>query len=92
MKSWKTKSGYTIILLLAGRSNVFLITDGQRNGLIYSTFDLKGFGFNAYIWHKPGHWWKRIIIKGLIFCLKGSVIVSWHLNGNTTISLNSALS
>lgn len=31
---WKTKSGYEIIQLLFGRSNVFLLTNGQRNLLI----------------------------------------------------------
>jgi glyoxylase-like metal-dependent hydrolase (beta-lactamase superfamily II) len=28
VKTWKTKNGYTITRLLAGRSNVFLVTDG----------------------------------------------------------------
>jgi glyoxylase-like metal-dependent hydrolase (beta-lactamase superfamily II) len=34
MKSWKTKSGYNIIQILSGRSNVFLLTDGNKNILI----------------------------------------------------------
>jgi hydroxyacylglutathione hydrolase len=34
MKTWKTKSGYKIIQVLAGRSNVFLLTNGEKNILI----------------------------------------------------------
>jgi hydroxyacylglutathione hydrolase len=34
MKKWKTKSGYDIIQLLSGRSNVFLLTNGEKNMLI----------------------------------------------------------
>jgi hydroxyacylglutathione hydrolase len=34
MKSWKTKSGYKIIRVLSGRSNVFLLTNGVKNILI----------------------------------------------------------
>ena len=34
MKTWKTKSGYRILLILSGRSNVFLITNGKKNILI----------------------------------------------------------
>ena len=34
MKKWKTKSGYEIILLLSGRSNVFLLSNGKSNILI----------------------------------------------------------
>lgn len=34
MKCWKTKSGYLIIRVLSGRSNVFLLTDGNKNILI----------------------------------------------------------
>ncbi|MBN2814877.1 MAG: MBL fold metallo-hydrolase, partial [Bacteroidales bacterium] len=34
MSKWRTKSGYEIIQLLAGRSNVFLLTNGDRNVLI----------------------------------------------------------
>ncbi|HOV10530.1 MAG TPA: MBL fold metallo-hydrolase [Bacteroidales bacterium] len=37
MKSWKTKSGYEIIRILSGRSNVFLLTNGQKNVLIDSS-------------------------------------------------------
>lgn len=33
-KTWKTKSGYRIIQILTGRSNVFLLTDGNTNILI----------------------------------------------------------
>jgi len=34
MKSWETKSGYKIIRVLAGRSNVFLLTNVNKNILI----------------------------------------------------------
>lgn len=34
MKRWKTKSGYEIIRILSGRSNVFLLTNGAKNILI----------------------------------------------------------
>ncbi|HNW52576.1 MAG TPA: MBL fold metallo-hydrolase [Prolixibacteraceae bacterium] len=34
MKSWKTKSGYTVTLIMAGRSNVFLLSNGKQNILI----------------------------------------------------------
>lgn len=34
MKYWKTKSGYQIIQIISGRSNVFLLSDGRNNILI----------------------------------------------------------
>jgi hydroxyacylglutathione hydrolase len=34
MRTWETKSGYEIIRILAGRSNVFLLTNGVQNILI----------------------------------------------------------
>jgi len=34
MKKWKTKSGYEIIQILSGRSNVFLLTNREKNILI----------------------------------------------------------
>lgn len=34
MKTWKTKSGYVITRVLFGRSNVFLLSDGDKNILI----------------------------------------------------------
>lgn len=34
MKTWQTKSGYKIVRVLTGRSNVFLLTNGERNILI----------------------------------------------------------
>ena len=34
MKIWNTKSGYRIIQILSGRSNVFLLTNGSKNILI----------------------------------------------------------
>lgn len=34
MKSWKTKSGYIVTLIMAGRSNVFLLSNGKQNILI----------------------------------------------------------
>jgi glyoxylase-like metal-dependent hydrolase (beta-lactamase superfamily II) len=34
MKLWNTKSGYKIILILGGRSNVFLVSNGTKNILV----------------------------------------------------------
>ena len=34
MNSWKTKSGYTIFQILSGRSNVFILTNYEKNILI----------------------------------------------------------
>jgi len=34
MKSWKTKTGYRVIRVLSGRSNVFLLTNGGKNIMI----------------------------------------------------------
>ena len=34
MKIWETKNGYKIIRILSGRSNVFLLTNGEKNILI----------------------------------------------------------
>jgi len=40
MKCWKTKSGYMIIRVLSGRSNVFLLTNGDKNILIDSSIKM----------------------------------------------------
>ena len=34
MNTWKTKSGYTILQIMSGRSNVFLIENGEMYFLI----------------------------------------------------------
>lgn len=34
MKTWQTKSGYKVIKVLSGRSNVFLVTIGEKNILV----------------------------------------------------------
>lgn len=34
MKTWETKSGYRIIQILSGRSNVFLLTNGKQKILV----------------------------------------------------------
>jgi glyoxylase-like metal-dependent hydrolase (beta-lactamase superfamily II) len=44
LKTWKTKSGYKIIQLLSGRSNVFLLTNGGKNILIDTS--------PKYMWNK----------------------------------------
>lgn len=44
MKSWVTKSGYKIIRVLPGRSNVFLLTNGEKNILIDTSI--------SYLWGK----------------------------------------
>jgi glyoxylase-like metal-dependent hydrolase (beta-lactamase superfamily II) len=45
MKTWHTKSGYTIYCILAGRSNVFL---------------LSGNGINILVDTSPGHKWNKL--------------------------------
>lgn len=40
MKIWKTRSGYDIIQVLAGRSNVFLLTDGGSTILVDTSIRL----------------------------------------------------
>ncbi|HEX2394833.1 MAG TPA: MBL fold metallo-hydrolase [Bacteroidales bacterium] len=40
MKIWNTRSGYDLIQVLAGRSNVFLLTDRQNNILIDTSIRL----------------------------------------------------
>jgi hydroxyacylglutathione hydrolase len=44
MKTWKTQNGYQITQLLAGRSNVFLLTNGKLNLLVDTS--------PAYKWKK----------------------------------------
>jgi len=44
MKTWKTQSDYQITQLLAGRSNVFLLTNGKLNLLVDTS--------PAYKWEK----------------------------------------
>lgn len=44
MKIWVTKSGYKIIRVLPGRSNVFLLTNGEKNILIDTSI--------SYLWGK----------------------------------------
>lgn len=34
MRTWNTSGGYTVIRILSGRSNVFLLTNGEKNILI----------------------------------------------------------
>jgi hydroxyacylglutathione hydrolase len=43
MKIWETKSGYKIIQVLSGRSNVFLLTNGVKNILIDTS--------SAFMWN-----------------------------------------
>lgn len=45
MKTWETKSGYKITRVLAGRSNVFLISNGKNNILVDTS---------------PGNRWKKL--------------------------------
>jgi len=44
MKTWITKNGYKIIQMLSGRSNVFLLTNGEKNLLVDTS--------PAYRWNK----------------------------------------
>ena len=61
MKSWKTKSGYTIILVLAERSNVFLLTNGQNNILIDTG--------PKRLWNKLDNRLKRLKIRHLDYLI-----------------------
>jgi len=45
MKTWQTKSGTKVIKVLAGRSNVFLVTSGEKNILVDTS---------------PGSLWKKL--------------------------------
>jgi hydroxyacylglutathione hydrolase len=45
MKTWQTKSGYTISCILPGRSNVFMLSDNEKNILIDTS---------------PGYKWKSL--------------------------------
>ncbi len=40
MKTWTTKSGYTLTRIIGGRSNVFLLTAGNKNVLIDTSVSL----------------------------------------------------
>ncbi len=40
MKKWKTKSGYEVLRILSGRSNVFLVTNREKNMLIDTSVSL----------------------------------------------------
>ncbi|NCB09071.1 MAG: MBL fold metallo-hydrolase [Bacteroidia bacterium] len=42
MKSWKTKSGYTVTRVLSGRSNVFLLSNGINHILIDTGIKMMG--------------------------------------------------
>ena len=44
MKRWKTKSGYEIIQIMSGRTNVFLLTNGNKTVLIDTSV--------SYLWKK----------------------------------------
>lgn len=55
MKTWETKSGYKIIQLLSGRSNVFLLTNGVKNILIDTSA--------AFLWNTLNKRLKKLNIK-----------------------------
>jgi hydroxyacylglutathione hydrolase len=66
MKTWRTKSGYKIIKALSGRSNVFLLTNGEKNILVDTS---------------PGRLWKKLDrrLKSLhIRCIDYLVITHAH--------------
>jgi glyoxylase-like metal-dependent hydrolase (beta-lactamase superfamily II) len=61
MKTWKTKSGYEIIRLLSGRSNAFLLTNGEKNILIDTSV--------SRLWSRFQHRLKRLGIAGIDYLI-----------------------
>jgi glyoxylase-like metal-dependent hydrolase (beta-lactamase superfamily II) len=55
MKTWKTKSGYRISRVLSGRSNVYLLTNGEKNILIDTS--------PKYMWNLLVYRLKKLNIK-----------------------------
>jgi hydroxyacylglutathione hydrolase len=61
MKTWVTKSGYRIIQLLSGRSNVFLLTNGVKNIMIDTSA--------AFLWKTLNKRLKKLNIKTIDFLI-----------------------
>lgn len=66
MKKWKTTSGYEVIRLMAGRSNVFVVRSGTKNLMVATSVSrlrkkpikrLASMGIKTidYLVHTPGH-------------------------------------
>jgi len=52
MRTWNTPGGYTITRVISGRSNVFLLTNGEKNILIDTS--------PKYVWNKLGKRLKQL--------------------------------
>jgi hydroxyacylglutathione hydrolase len=61
MRTWKTKSGYSIIKILSGRSNVFLLTNGQTNILIDTSY--------SRLWNKLQRQLNKLQIKHIDYLI-----------------------
>lgn len=61
MNTWKSKNGYTIIQLLSGRSNVFLLTNGEKNILIDTS--------PGYMWNSLVKRLKRFNVKSIDYLI-----------------------
>jgi glyoxylase-like metal-dependent hydrolase (beta-lactamase superfamily II) len=68
MKTWTTKSGYRVIRVLAGRSNVFLLTFGGKNILIDTG--------PSYLWK----WLKRRLDRLGIKHLDALILTHAHMD------------
>ncbi len=61
MKTWTTKSGYTITRILGGRSNVFLISNGMKHYIIDTSTD--------YMWKMLSKRLKKLQISSIEYLL-----------------------
>lgn len=55
MRTWITKSGYRIIEILSGRSNVFLLTNGEKNILIDTS--------PGFMWYRLKRRFKKLNVR-----------------------------
>lgn len=61
MKKWVTKSGCKIVRILSGRSNVFLLTNGEKNILVDTSISLS--------WSKLQRRFERLNIKTIDYLI-----------------------
>ncbi len=61
MKKWKTKSGHEVFQIMSGRSNVFLLTNGQTNILIDTSV--------PRLWHRLQKYLDCLDIKSIDYLI-----------------------
>lgn len=61
MRLWNTKNGYKIIQILGGRSNVFLLTNGEKNILVDTS--------PAFMWNILNHRLKKLNISKIDYLI-----------------------